>query len=80
MATKRVEKRDNLRELAEILDRRSYEWLGVEDAELLDVIERAVMEGAQPRDIHYLTRRATGRDAISDRCLQAARHIARGRE
>jgi len=79
VAGKATRKRADLSGLSAVLDRRSYEWLGDEDAELLNAIEIAVVgNGAGAGEIRRHVLQVTGRPAIALRCEQAARHIARG--
>jgi hypothetical protein len=77
MAKKASGNRPDLSGISAVLDRRSYEWLGDEDPELWREIEAAVSAGARPTEIRRHVLYDTGRAAISDRCLQAARHVAR---
>lgn len=78
MMAKVARKRPDLSALSAVLDRRSYEWIGDEDPELLEVIEQATAAGATPRDIRRHVIAYTERPAIAARCEQAARHVARG--
>ena len=80
MAFTGVKKRPDLERITAVLDCRSYEWLGEEDPELLTEIEAAMGQGAYPGEIGRHVLHVTGREAIADRCCQAARHVARGGE
>lgn len=75
MATKK--KKPDLSGVSEVLDLRSYEWLGDEDPELLREIEAATLAGARPSEIRRHVLAETSRRAIALRCQQAARHVQR---